>query len=480
MAGSIPEARWTWAVAFRAVLAGTALGLLSLAGPTMVLGGTARTVGDTAVLVSIVLLALVVGVWAGAPDADHQQLRVRERWLAAAALTAVGASFATFSILYEQLYPSPWWRVAALLIVIGVPVYAIGMLLPVLLAWSERWLDHDDQEHAGWGALAPLVIGILAGTLAGVLISGILLLPRWSAGSVMMMGAGLLLIPLMLPESERASPNEHLLEETVTPFGTLRVTEVLFPGERQPERRLYLNDEEESGELVRSGAPTLAYVAAAEAWLSSITPRASRFLFLGGGAYTLPRRIAERDPRAEITVVELDPEVTRLAYRYFGLREHHRIASVHGDARAFLRSGGDGEFDRIYLDVYSGREALPFSLITLEAAHELRGRLRPGGVLGLNLIGQVVGRGSLTLWSTIRTYAEAFPSLAVYTHLGRDFPDPQNLLLAGSRDPEWSPPGTAGHFEIWPQEEWPEPPGATIYRDLTSEQEQRAASAARA
>src|SRR3546814_6524650 len=76
-------------------------------------------------------------------------------------------------------------------------------------------------------------------------------------------------------------------------------------------------------------------------------------------AYTLPRRVAERDPRAAITVVELDPEVTKAAYLYFGLRSEHGIRSVHGDARAFLsRTDDESEFDRIYVDVYGGQESL--------------------------------------------------------------------------------------------------------------------------
>src|SRR5690606_29312817 len=103
--------------------------------------------------------------------------------------------------------------------------------------------------------------------------------------------------------------------------------------------------------LVRSGAPTLAYIAAAESWLSAITPQGARFLFLGGGAYTLPRRVAERDRRAKIVVVELDPEVTRVAQHFFGLSPAHAIHTIQGDARAFLDQAPAGGFDRIFLDV---------------------------------------------------------------------------------------------------------------------------------
>jgi predicted membrane-bound spermidine synthase len=240
----------------------------------------------------------------------------------------------------------------------------------------------------------------------------------------------------------------------------------VYPGDRQPERRLYLNGEEESGELVRSGAPTLAYIAAAEGWLAERTPRGASYLFLGGGAYTLPRRVAERDPRAAITVVELDPEVTRTALRFFGLRREHGIRSVHGDARAFLTGRDGGAFDRIYVDVYGGQESLPHALVTAEALEAMRARLRQGGIAALNVIGTTQGPESTRFWSIARTFATAFPSVALYVHLGRDYPDRQNFLLAGALAADHPFPPRAGLFDLWPKNAWPTPPGVLVYHDL--------------
>jgi hypothetical protein len=298
----------------------------------------------------------------------------------------------------------------------------------------------------------------------------------------LMVTALALLLPLVLPDPQASDAHETALFETVSPFGTLRVSEVTFPGERQPERRLYLNDEEESGELVRSGAPTLAYVAAAEHWLANTTPPGSEYLFLGGGAYTLPRRIAERDRDAKILVVELDPEVTRIAYRFFGLTAHHGIQSIHGDARAFLESDREPTFDRIYIDVYAGREALPYSLLTLEAGTRILQRLSPGGVAALNLIGSATGAESGQLWSIVRTLSAVFPALALYTHLGRDYPERQNLLLIAPREEEMQMPRSAGTFDLWPSAEWPSRGDALLLRDIFPPREgaevpQRAAAA---
>jgi len=467
MVGTTPEDRWLREVLLRATLAGAAIGVVALAGSAVVLRHTSSGIAETSVLIATVLLSVAVGLWAGAPEAGREKLRLRDGWLAAAALTAVGGSFAAFWTLYQQIYPGAWWRIAGLVIVVAAPLYALGMLFPVLLAWAERWLEVESEEERGWGALAPVVIGVLGGSTAGVLL-GAFLLGRWSPGSAMMIAAAGLLLPLVLPEPDRELPRERVLEEVRTPFGSLRVTEVAYPGERQPERRLYLNEEEESGELARSGAPTLAYVAAAESWLASETPRGASFLFLGGGAYTLPRRIAERDPKARITVVELDPEVTRLAYRYFNLKPHHGISSVHGDARAYLRQAVSPAFDRVYVDVYGGGESLPFSMVTTEAAQDLRRLLRPGGIGGLNLIGTVVGEESVQLWSIVQSYAEVFPDVGLYTHLGRDFPDRQNLLLAVAEG-GWTPPRSAGRFDFWPHEEWPRSARVTIFRDIDTD-----------
>lgn len=182
--------------------------------------------------------------------------------------------------------------------------------------------------------------------------------------------------------------------------------------------------------------------------------------------------MAERDPRAAIVVVELDPEVTRVAYRFFGVRRDHGIGTVHGDARAYLEHPGDREYDRIYLDVYGGREALPYPLVTQEAFAAIRRRLGPGGTAGLNLIGVTTGAESLRMWSVVHTAREIFPSVALYTHLGPDYPERQNALLALSPDPHHPFPPRAGLFQRWPQEEWPAAERATVFRDLAMGREE--------
>jgi spermidine synthase len=468
MAASTPERQAARVVLTRALLAGAGLGALCIAGAGLVLYDAGGLLAGATGLTATILAALLTGIWAGAPREGEEPLPFIERWIAAGTTTAVAGGFATFLTLYGTDGAGPVLRIVSLLALVAVPVYAVGMLLPVLLAWGERIDDEicasEEIEPGRWNVLGALVAGMLGGAALGVVATGMLLVTLIGPGPLLLGVAVMLFAPVVIPEPQIRGADERLLAEVHTPLSHIRVTEMVFPGERQPERRLYLGEEQESGELVRSGAPTLAYIVAAESWLTATAPPAASYLFLGGGAYTLPRRIAERDPSARITVVELDPVVTRLAARFFGLHADLGIRSVHGDARAFLDSA-DRRWDRIYLDVYAGTESLPFSLVTSEAFAAARNLLSDDGVLGINLIGIVGGDEAVRVWSVVRTIREIFPSVAVYSHFGPDYPDRQNLLVLAATDASTAFPPRAGIFDRWPEAEWPAQ-GTVVYHDL--------------
>lgn len=455
----------------RALLAGLALGVVVFAAGSLILyeaGGVLPAAGG---LVATFAAALAAGLWAGSPGAQLGEPPTW-RWVGAGVAMAVAGAFGTlWSVFALERFGGPG-RAFALLFLVGVPVYALGFLLPALSAWGAGFhavpVDDDGGDDARGRGAEEAVLGVLAGAALGAALSGLVLLPRLSPGPLLMAVGALLTFPLFFPRERTAEPesDERLLHEEETPYGTLRVTETVHPGgRRQPELRLYVDDEIESGELERSGAPTFAYVATAERWLREVTPDGASYLFLGGGAYTLPRRIAEDDPGARITVVELDPAVTRAAYRWFGVRPEHGIASLHGDARAVAQTLRPGEWDRVVVDVFGGGEHVPPHLVTAESLSVIRGLLRPGGVALMNVIGIATGEGQCRLWSIIRTVAAVFPAVRLYVHVGRDFPERQNFLLAAAPDASFAFPEHAGRFHAWPGGEWPALPCAAVLRD---------------
>jgi spermidine synthase len=463
--------RPAWPVLNRAALAGLALGVVAFAAGSLILyeaGGVLAAAGG---LVATFAAALAAGLWAGSPGVRADQAPTW-RWVGAGVAVAVAGGFGTLWTFFGwERFGGPG-RAFALLFLVGVPVYALGFLLPALVAWGAGYNpvgdDDERRDEARRRGAEETVLAVLAGSAVGAALSGLILLPTFSPGLLLLGLGATLTFPLFFPKDAAGPPesDERVVHEEETAYGVVRVTETVHPGgKRQPELRLYVDEEIESGELERSGAPTFAYVATAERWLRDVTPDGASYLFLGGGAYTLPRRIAEDDPAARITVVELDPAVTRLAYRFFGLRPEHGITTLHGDARAVSQTLRPGEWDRVVVDVFGGGEQVPHHVVTAEALAVLRGLLRPGGVALLNLIGVARGEGECRLWSVVRTVAAVFPAVRMYVHLGRDFPERQNFLLAASADPSFSFPPSAGRFEAWPADAWPALPCAGVLRD---------------
>ena len=449
----------------RPFLVGLALAVVAFAGGSLLLYEARGALPAAAGLLATFAAALGAGLWAGAP-VDDPEAPPAGRWIVIGIALGIAGVLATGWRAFEGERLGGLARALGLLFIVGVPAYAAGYLLPALAAW-EAVQDEDDQGEVDPGVATPeTVTALLAGVAAGSAACGLFLLPRFTPGTLLLAVAALITFPFAYPRRARGSATRReVLMEEATPFGTLRVVEIVYPGKRQPERRLYQDGEIESGELVRTGAPTFAYVAAGERFFAAVERPGLAYLFLGGGAYTLPRRMAERDPAARITVVELDPEVTRAAYRWFGLRPEHGVHSIHGDARMVAAELPAGAFDRVFVDVYDGTETVPYSLVTLEAMRALGRLLKPGGVLLVNLIGVAEGEGDRRFWSTVRTAREAFASLRLYVHLSRDFPDRQNFLIAASQDPDVSFPEAPGTFEAWPEPEWPRLTGTAVFRD---------------
>ena len=141
-------------------------------------------------------------------------------------------------------------------------------------------------------------------------------------------------------------------------------------------------------------------------------PMARTALFVGLGGGTAPRRMLADFPQLKATAVELDPEVIRVAKRYFALPDDPRLTLTAEDGRRFL-TRVDEKWDLIVIDAFFA-DAIPFHLTTSEFMDVVRDRLAPGGVVVTNIIGSVSGERSKLFRSMYRTYRSAFASVAVH------------------------------------------------------------------
>ncbi|WP_329128905.1 fused MFS/spermidine synthase [Streptomyces sp. NBC_01476] len=104
---------------------------------------------------------------------------------------------------------------------------------------------------------------------------------------------------------------------------------------------------------------------------------------LGGGALTLPRRLAHTRPGSPQQVVEADRGLAALVTEYLPVAEPG-IAVYTADARQWLAAAPDSSADAIVADVFTGSR-VPAHLTSVEFLREAVRVLRPGGVYTANL-----------------------------------------------------------------------------------------------
>jgi spermidine synthase len=134
--------------------------------------------------------------------------------------------------------------------------------------------------------------------------------------------------------------------------------------------------------------------------------RSFKALFLGGGGYTFPRFIEAKYPGAEIDVVEIDPEITRVAQKYLGISEKTKIRSLNEDGRWFVMNcKAQGSYDFIFGDAFNDL-SIPYHLTTKEFALQVKRLLKPDGLLLANVIDSF--KKGAFMPSYIRTLEEVF------------------------------------------------------------------------
>jgi len=107
------------------------------------------------------------------------------------------------------------------------------------------------------------------------------------------------------------------------------------------------------------------------------------YFFAGGGAYTQPRAVKAMYPGAQITVAELDPQVTLTAQQSLFLNTSE-MEIIHVDARAVLQNS-ERKYDVVVTDVFHDI-SVPYHLVTQEFAQAVKRNLSDGGLYLINIV----------------------------------------------------------------------------------------------
>jgi spermidine synthase len=165
-------------------------------------------------------------------------------------------------------------------------------------------------------------------------------------------------------------------------------------------------------------------MAAAALLHPKLTPRRILMLGLAGGtAFRILRHLL---PQAQLTAVEIDPVIIRLARRFMHLDS--LSLELHLNNASHWLAHNRQQFDVVIDDCYLAGKTDVFRPLALNPAflHHLQRAVAPNGLLAINL---VTGPGHRTLQSAFRTwFRTAFPVTCSLTA-----PDSQNETLVGAR-----------------------------------------------
>lgn len=136
--------------------------------------------------------------------------------------------------------------------------------------------------------------------------------------------------------------------------------------------------------LVAPDVLVLDYTRAMMAGLLFV-PRPNDVLHFGLGGGSLPSFLHRHLPQVRQTVVEINPGVVEVAYRYFELPVSPRLRVVNQDGADFLRQD-TGRYAMMFMDAFHANGAAPH-MNTVSTFRMLRAHLEPGGCLVLNAWG---------------------------------------------------------------------------------------------
>jgi predicted membrane-bound spermidine synthase len=201
--------------------------------------------------------------------------------------------------------------------------------------------------------------------------------------------------------------------DTDTLYNRVWIYDAVEPSSGREVKYMRINNESSSAMFPGSDSlvfPYARYYRLAE----QISPGFQHTLLLGGAAYSFPKFFLQAYAEARMDVVEIDPELTRLARENFRLKDDPRLSIYHEDARTYINRCKKN-YDVIYGDLFRSQYTLPWHLTTIEAVQEYYRMLNDGGCMMVNIISSVQGPGSRFLSAELATFRQVFPHVRAYS-----------------------------------------------------------------
>jgi len=409
-------------------------------------------------LIGVVLSALSAGYYLGGKLADIKpnfnvlSIVIFLSGLMVLSLPAIAPPLFDLAIrlnLGERYAP-----LLATTLLLGPPSVLLGMVSPYAIRLVAEGFETLGKVSGNLYALSTV------GSILGTFLTVFILIPLFGVNKIIFLLGVVLLVVAFLGLSYRfkflvliiliilpfAAPymvNRQLtvatytlalgdtIYETDTPYHHLIVADAYDPSSQSTTRYLIMDDNLHSAmdlqDPNRTVFPYTDYFHIGPLLNSNIT----RVLFIGGGGFTGPKDFLRDYPNVTVDVVEIDPEVVRVAEQYFAVNASNpRLHIYIDDGRVFLQ-GTTQRYDLIVLDAYS-RSYVPFQLMTLEFFKLIDSHLTSNGIVISNLISGTTPSNDQLLTAETTTISQIFPNVYTFAVDGASDTDPQNVIIVAT------------------------------------------------
>jgi spermidine synthase len=436
-----------WRIRFTVFVSGAVVMALELVGSRLL----APTFGDSIFvwgsLIGVVMTALAVGYYTGGRLADRRPSYGTFSLITLVAGMLILLIPLTSSLILEAVYYSGFGErygpVLASLLLLAAPTTLLGMVSP----YSIRMAAQSLRSVGGIsGSLYSISTG---GSIFGTFFTVFVLIPSFGVRQIIFaLGVVLILVSLLgfawrerlfllllvlllttpstLLGGAISTRSGTVVYRKDTPYSTLTVVDNVGSSVRT----LYLNNLAQSAMYLDGSNGAVFQYTDYFNLAFLFNPDVERVLFIGGGGFSGPKQFLEYYPDIAVDVVEVDPEVVRVAKEYFNIVEDPRLGVFVDDGRSFLADAG--EYDVIVLDAYS-KTYVPFHLMTLEFFQTIDEHLTQDGIIVSNLISSLVGDTSELLMAEYRTVGEVLPQAYLFRTRSSSLSTVQNIILIATK-----------------------------------------------
>jgi spermidine synthase len=390
-------------------------------------------------VISVMMASLALGYFLGGRMADRKP----ESSYVALIYILSGLSIAAIPLMsypilnVAQYFGIMYGPIFASIFLFSIPSILLAMISPYLIKLSARQLKLIGEISGNIYAISTV------GSIFGTLLTGFYLIPAMGikailfslsmiliANSVLFLGKkgafplviGLvanLIIPA--PLNFTPSPNQTLLYENYSQYQYMRVVDL----PKDNSRVIMLAYISQSGIYLNSTELLFGYTKY-QKLVYALKPDIKKALFIGLGGGSLPQDL-HRVTNADITAVELDPEMVNVAKRFFNFSEDERMRVEVGDGRIFLNKSNE-KYDYIAVDVFLCIIP-PFHLTTAEFAEELKSHLNQGGIIFINIVSPVEGPRAALFRSILKVYRNSFKNVYIFPTSNQSYEQRQNIVM---------------------------------------------------